>query len=60
MTDLFHIVTLLLFVLIGGAGMASMQDGASLVHRRLMMLFRKHPDTQSFDTIHPQNGFIAD
>ena len=36
MLDLSHIATLLLFIGIGGIGMASMQDGMALIVRRLI------------------------
>lgn len=35
MLEFSHIVSLMLFIIIGGIGMASMQDGMALVLRRL-------------------------
>ncbi len=36
-----HILILMLFVLIGAVGMASMQDGMTLVFKRLHTLLKK-------------------
>ncbi|WP_417456922.1 hypothetical protein [Kordiimonas sp.] len=38
-----HILILMLFVLIGAVGMASMQDGMTLVFKRLHALIKKQP-----------------
>jgi len=35
MFEFSHIVSLMLFIIVGGIGMASMQDGLALVFRRL-------------------------
>ena len=35
MFEFSHIVSLMLFIVIGGIGMASMQDGLAIVFRRL-------------------------
>jgi hypothetical protein len=35
MFEFSHIVSLMLFIIVGGIGMASMQDGLALVVRRL-------------------------
>ena len=36
-----HIFILMLFILVGAVGMASMQDGMALVFKRLQALLRK-------------------
>ncbi|WP_417463810.1 hypothetical protein [Kordiimonas sp.] len=36
-----HILILMLFVLVGAVGMASMQDGMTLVFKRLRTLLKK-------------------
>ncbi|WP_262691817.1 hypothetical protein [Kordiimonas aestuarii] len=60
MLDLSHVVTLLLFIVIGGIGMASMQDGLGIVGRRLMMLFRRRLHNPRTGTVRPQTFMIMD
>ncbi|WP_020399173.1 hypothetical protein [Kordiimonas gwangyangensis] len=40
MFEFSHIVSLMLFIVIGGIGMASMQDGLGIVFRRMVVIFR--------------------
>ena len=60
MFELSHIISLMLFIVIGGIGMASMQDGLEIVFRRMVTIFRAGRVRDDRAALPARHSFLTD